>query len=196
MGNCCIREISPLPHGFERLHVENVLDWGEGAADSRRQPLSGGDRSADYFCGKYCKSFSTRFTLSCRARSHGLAFPACARTPQGALRFPSRNIDPARMRNRKTGTSESAGATAPAGAADTWTRPILRAQCARRILCSGSKDTCTWQTSQNIQISSGDWRRRSRRRERNQTGAGLSESNNCAGPTLRFRKFYSIQWKP
>src|SRR5580698_7203027 len=32
---------------------------GEGATDSRRQPLSGGDRPADYICGKYFKSCST-----------------------------------------------------------------------------------------------------------------------------------------
>ena len=135
-------------------------------------------------------------TQSCRARANGLAYPGWAQKPQGELRFRLHNIDPARRRSRKTGTSDGADATAPAGAVNTWTRPILPAQSARRILCTCSKDTCTSQTSQNKRIFSDDWRPRSRRRERNQPVAGLSESNHCAGPTLRFRKIYSIQWKP
>ena len=49
------------------------------------------------------------------------------------------------------GTSGIAAAGALACAADTWTPPILPTQSARRILCTGSKDTCTSQTSQNVQ---------------------------------------------
>jgi len=123
-------------------------DGGRGYRFSAATPLWRRQTGGLFLRKIFQKFFG--LTLSCRARATVLACPGCARKPPRALRFPLRNIDPARRRSRRTGTSDSADATAPAGAADTWTRPILRAQSARRILCTCSKDTCTSQTSQNI----------------------------------------------
>jgi hypothetical protein len=87
-----------------------------------------------------------------------------ARKQPAARRFPLRNSALVRMMIRKMGTSDVAGAAAPVCAADTSIRPILPTQSAQCISCTGSKDTCTSQTSR----LSDNRRRRSHGVERNQ----------------------------
>jgi hypothetical protein len=94
------------------------------------------------------------------------------------------------MRIRKMDIADTGDVAAPADAADTWTRPILPIQCARRISYSGSKDRCTSQTSQ----VSGKERRRHCYDEQNQETASFASERIRAFTTLRFCRFHSIQW--
>jgi len=121
---------------------------GEGAADSRRQPLFGGGSRADLFRWIVFQSLFHGLMPSWRAVAKSPGSRSRARTQPAARRFLSRNSVPAQTRIRRMGISDAGDAAAPADATDTWTPPILPTQCAQRIWCIGSKDTCTSQASQ------------------------------------------------